>query len=311
MPCTEEASIMTSKPVKIRVTRDRKAFNIIAYTFIILVTIVCLLPFWLVIVGSFTAESEIFWRGYSLWPNEFSLEAYQLAFKRPDEVFQAYGITVSITVLGTFLSLLMTSMCGYALQREDFKSRNFFTMFIFFTMLFNGGLVPWYLLITNYLHLKDTYWVMILTTLVNVYYIILMKNFMKTVPKELIEAAKIDGAGEFYIFFRIVIPLVKPALASIGMFIALGYWNEWRTGMLFLQDKRLFPLQYYLYRLLNSVEFLKNSTMLVSAEISSLSFPSESLKLAMTVIATGPIVCLYPFLQKYFVKGITIGAVKG
>ena len=290
---------------------DRRAFNFLAYFSIILLTVICLLPFWLVVIGSFTSEAEIYARGYSMWPHEFSLEAYRLAFKYPDQVFRAYGITVSITALGTFVSLLMTSMCGYALQRDDFRSRNFFTMFVFFTMLFNGGLVPWYLLITNYLKLKDTYWVMILTLLVNVYFIILMKNFMKTVPKALIEAAKIDGAGEFYIFFRIVLPLVKPALASIGMFTALGYWNEWRTGMLFLQNNDLFPLQYYLYRLLNSVEFLKNATAAMGANVSNLTFPSESLKLAMTVIATGPIIYLYPFLQKYFVKGITIGAVKG
>ncbi|MGN0801193.1 MAG: carbohydrate ABC transporter permease [Candidatus Faecivicinus sp.] len=295
----------------VALTGDRKAFNFLAYFCVILVTVLCLLPFWLVVIGSFTAESEIYARGYTMWPHEFSLEAYALAFKYPDRVFRAYGITVSITAIGTFISLLMTSMCGYALQREDFKSRGFFTMFVFFTMLFSGGLVPWYLLITNYLHLKDTYLVMILTQLVNVYFIILMKNFMKTVPKALIEAAKIDGAGEFYTFFRIVLPLVKPALASIGMFIALSYWNEWRTGMLFLQNSDLFPLQYYLYRLLNSVEFLKNATAAMGSNVSNLTFPSESLKLAMTVIATGPIICLYPFLQKYFVKGITIGAVKG
>lgn len=302
---------MKKNPNGVAISGDRKAFNFLAYFFIIFVTILCLLPFWLVVIGSFTSESEIFARGYSLWPHEFSMEAYELAFRYPDRVFRAYGITVSITVIGTFLSLLITSLCGYALQREDFKSRGFFTMFVFFTMLFSGGLVPWYLLITNYLHLKDTYWVMLLTQLVNVYFIILMKNFMKTVPKALVEAAKIDGAGEFYTFFRIVLPLVKPALASIGMFVALNYWNEWRTGMLFLQDDHLFPLQYYLYRLLNSVEFLKNATTAMSSNITSMSFPSESLKLAMTVIATGPIICLYPFLQKYFVKGITIGAVKG
>ncbi len=306
---------MTVQRVKlrpgIRKTRDRKTFEVLSYTFIVLITILCLLPFWLVVIGSFTSEAEIYQRGYSLWPQEFSLEAYNTAFKYPDKVLRAYGITVSITVLGTFLSLLFTSMCGYALQREDFRSRGFFTMFVFFTMLFGGGLVPWYLLITNYLKLKDTYWIMILTQLVNVYFVILMKNFMRTVPKALVEAAKIDGAGEFYTFFRIVLPLAKPALASIGMFTALNYWNEWRTGMLFLQDDTLFPLQYYLYRLLNSVEFLKSSTVPMTSEISSLSFPSESLKLAMTVIATGPIILLYPFLQKYFVKGITIGAVKG
>ena len=291
------------------ITRDRKAFNIIAYTVVILITVLCLLPFWLVVIGSFTDESEIFSRGYSFWPNTFSIEAYKLAFKYPNKIFRAYGITVSITVIGTFLSLLITTLCGYALQRYEFRSRGFFTMFIFFTVLFNGGLVPWYLLITNYLKLKDTYSIMILTQLVNVYHIILMKNFMRTVPNTLIEAAKIDGAGEFCIF-RVVL-LLKPALASIGMFTALSYWNEWRTGMLFLQNSELFPLQYYLYRLLNSVEFLKNATSDMAASLTNISFPSESLKLAMTVIATGPIICLYPFLQKYFVKGITIGAIKG
>ena len=163
----------------VAVSADRKAFNFLAYFFIIFVTILCLLPFWLVVIGSFTAESEIFSRGYSLWPHEFSLEAYELAFKYPDRVFRAYGITVSITALGTFLSLLITSLCGYALQREDFKSRGFFTMFVFFTMLFSGGLVPWYLLITNYLHLKDTYWVMILTQLCNVYFVILIFCFLR------------------------------------------------------------------------------------------------------------------------------------
>ena len=303
--------VKNAKTNGVYTSKDRRAFNILAYAFIILIAVLCVLPFWLVIVGSFTSEAEIYSRCYSLIPHEFSLEAYQMAFKYPDRVLRAYGITVSITALGTFLSLLITSMCGYALQRDDFKSRGFFTMFVFFTMLFSGGLVPWYLLITNYLKLKDTYLILILTQLVNVFYVILMKNFMKTVPKALIEAAKIDGAGEFYIFFRIVLPLVKPALASIGMFTALNYWNEWRTGMLFLQNSDLFPLQYYLYRLLNSVEFLKSATVAMSSDISSLDFPSESLKLAMTVIATGPIICLYPFLQKYFVKGITIGAVKG
>jgi len=302
---------MIARANRIRISRDRRMFNIVAYSIIIVITILCVLPFWLVIIGSVTSEKEILSNGYSLWPKQFSLEAYQTALQRPDRVLNAYGITISITVIGTFTSLLITSMCGYALSREDFRCRNYLTMFVFFTMLFSGGLVPWYLLISNYLHLKDTYLVLILTNLVNVFYIILMKNFMRTIPKALVEAAKIDGAGEFYIFFRIVLPLMKSALASIGMFVALSYWNEWRTGMLFLQDSRLFPLQYYLYRLLSNVEALKNATVPLGAEVSNLSFPGESMKLAMTVIVTGPIILLYPFLQKYFVKGITIGAVKG
>ena len=196
-------------------SKDRRAFNILAYAFIILIAVLCVLPFWLVIVGSFTSEAEIYSRGYSLIPHEFSLEAYQMAFKYPDRVLRAYGITVSITALGTFLSLLITSMCGYALQRDDFKSRGFFTMFVFFTMLFSGGLVPWYLLITNYLKLKDTYLILILTQLVNVFYVILMKNFMKTVPKALIEAAKIDGANAWQCFWRIKFPLIAPTTVYV------------------------------------------------------------------------------------------------
>ena len=292
-------------------SRGQRIYQIVIHIILMIVSLSMILPLVLLFMCSITDENTLIVNGYSFIPARFSISAYSYILQNYATIFRAYGITILVTLIGTLGSLILTTMLAFPLSLKELPGRKILMFIVFFTMLFNGGLVPWYLLITNYLHLKDTYWVMILTTLINVYYIILMKNFMKTVPKELIEAAKIDGAGEFYIFFRIVIPLVKPALASIGMFIALGYWNEWRTGMLFLQDKRLFPLQYYLYRLLNSVEFLKNSTMLVSAEISSLSFPSESLKLAMTVIATGPIVCLYPFLQKYFVKGITIGAVKG
>ncbi len=265
---------------------------------------------WMVVIGSLTPENEIYVRGYSLWPQTFSTEAYKLAFEDPGKILRSYLVTVGITGAGTAVSLFIVSMCGYVLQRPDFKSRNFFTMFVFFTVLFNGGLVPWYILMTNYLHLKDNYLALILPMMVNVFYLIIMKNFMRSIPGALIESAKIDGAGEFYIFLRIVLPLAKPALASIGMFIALNYWNDWRNGMLFMQDETMYPLQYYLYRLLSSLDFLKSAAA-STIDLGDQVFPSESFKLAMTVVATGPIILLYPFVQKYFVKGITIGAVKG
>lgn len=291
-------------------SKGRKTFVTVACVVILFISLLCIFPFWMVIVGSFTPENEIYVHGYSLWPRSFSTEAYKLAFEDPQQILRAYGVTVGITVTGTMVSLFIVSMCGYVLQRPDFKSRNFFTMFIFFTVLFNGGLVPWYILMTNYLHLKDNYLALILPLLVNVFNLIIMKNFMRSIPGALIESAKIDGAGEFYIYLRIVLPLSKPALASIGMFTALSYWNDWRNGMLFMQDSTMYPLQYYLYRLLSSLDFLKSAAA-STVDLGDMVFPSESFKLAMTVVATGPIVLLYPFVQKYFVKGITIGAVKG
>ncbi|NBJ88485.1 carbohydrate ABC transporter permease [Acutalibacter sp. 1XD8-36] len=291
-------------------SRGRKIFVAIAGAAVTIVALLCIFPFWMVVIGSLTPENEIYVRGYSLWPQTFSTEAYKLAFEDPGKILRSYLVTVGITGAGTAVSLFIVSMCGYVLQRPDFKSRNFFTMFVFFTVLFNGGLVPWYILMTNYLHLKDNYLALILPMMVNVFYLIIMKNFMRSIPGALIESAKIDGAGEFYIFLRIVLPLAKPALASIGMFIALNYWNDWRNGMLFMQDETMYPLQYYLYRLLSSLDFLKSAAA-STIDLGDQVFPSESFKLAMTVVATGPIILLYPFVQKYFVKGITIGAVKG
>ncbi len=291
-------------------SRGRKVFVAVAGAAVTIVALLCIFPFWMVVAGSLTPENEIYVHGYSLWPQSVSTEAYKLAFEDPGKIIRSYLVTVGVTGAGTAVSLFIVSMCGYVLQRPDFKSRNFLTMFVFFTVLFNGGLVPWYILMTNYLHLKDNYLALILPMMVNVFYLIIMKNFMRSIPGALIESAKIDGAGEFYIFLRIVLPLAKPALASIGMFIALNYWNDWRNGMLFMQDETMYPLQYYLYRLLSSLDFLKSAAA-STIDLGDQVFPSESFKLAMTVVATGPIILLYPFVQKYFVKGITIGAVKG
>ncbi|GJM75217.1 ABC transporter permease [Paenibacillus macerans] len=295
---------------KKRKSVDRLLLQIIGYVTLTLLAIFCLFPFILVISSSLTEESKIIENGFQLIPTDFSLEAYSILFKYPQEMLNAYGVTISVTLLGTLFGLFLTSMTAYVLARKDFKWRNHFSLFFFFTTLFSGGLVPWYLLIVNYLELKDTLIVLILPMLLNVFYIIVMKSFMGSIPEAIIESAKIDGASDFQIYRRFVLPLSKPALATIGLFIALGYWNDWYNALLFISNSDLMPLQYYLYRLLGNMDGMRKA-MMASGAVVSVNIPTESLKMAMTIVATGPIMIAYPFIQRYFVQGLTIGAVKG
>lgn len=295
---------------KKRKSVDRLLLLIIGYVTLTLLAIFCLFPFILVISSSLTEESKIIENGFQLIPTDFSLEAYSILFKYPQEMLNAYGVTISVTLLGTLFGLFLTSMTAYVLARKDFKWRNHFSLFFFFTTLFSGGLVPWYLLIVNYLELKDTLIVLILPMLLNVFYIIVMKSFMGSIPEAIIESAKIDGASDFQIYRRFVLPLSKPALATIGLFIALGYWNDWYNALLFISNSDLMPLQYYLYRLLGNMDGMRKA-MMASGAVVSVNIPTESLKMAMTIVATGPIMIAYPFIQRYFVQGLTIGAVKG
>ncbi|MEN8075958.1 carbohydrate ABC transporter permease [Clostridioides difficile] len=295
-------------------SKDIKAFNIISYTAITIVALLCLIPFLMVLIGSFTSEKEIIANGFSFFPKEFSVEAYKTALKEPMAILKAYGVTASLTVLGTAIGLFIVAMTGYVLQRKDFKWRNKVSFFFYFTTLFSGGLVPWYILMVKYLNLKDSYLALLLPPLLSVFNIIIMKSYMSGIPQALTESAKIDGAGDFTIFMKIILPLAKPALATIGMFIALGYWNDWYNSMLFINNENLYSLQYYLYKIVNNIEAYK--TILAQAGGgtalgSTINMPSESLKMALTIIVTGPIILVYPFIQKYFVSGVTIGAVKG
>lgn len=295
-------------------SKDIKAFNIISYTVISIVALVCLIPFLMVIIGSFTAESEIVANGFSFFPKELSIEAYKTALKELIAILKAYGVTASLTVIGTAIGLFIVAMTAYVLQRKDFKWRNKVSFFFYFTTLFSGGLVPWYILMVKYLGLKDSYLSLLLPPMLSVFNIIIMKSYMGGIPQALTESAKIDGAGDFTIFVKIILPLAKPALATIGMMIALGYWNDWYNSMLFINNENLYSLQYYLYKIVNNIEAYK--TILAQAGGgtslgSTINMPSESLKMALTIIVTGPIILVYPFIQKYFVSGVTIGAVKG
>lgn len=297
--------------MKIKKGKDKSIFNILAYTLVTLFALLCVIPFYLIVIGSFTKESTIVTQGYSFFLNasNFSLEAYKMALKNPESIVHAYGITIFVTVVGTVISIFITTMTGYVLSRPDFPWRNGISFFFFFTTLFSGGLVPWYLLCTTYLHFTNHIYSLIIPGLFSVWNMIIAKSFMKGIPFELTEAAKIDGAGDFFIYLRIIMPMAKPLVATLTLFVALAYWNDWYNCMLFMSTGDNWNLQYTLQNILNSSEALKRIANQTGMQVGQM--PSEGLKLSMTVIATGPIVLLYPFLQKYFVKGLTLGAVKG
>ena len=288
---------------------DTICFKAIGYPLICLFALVCIIPFFLIIASSFTSESYIIKNGYVLWPKEFSTSAYELIFNNPAIILRAYGVTAFVTIIGTALSVFVNAMTGYVLQRKDFRWRNIFSFYFFFTTLFSGGLVPWYILCVKTLHLKNTIWALIIPTIVSVWNIILVKGFMGGIPGEITESAKIDGAGDFRIFVKLILPLSKPVVATIGLFTALAYWNDWYMCMLFIDKKELFDLQYLLYQLMGSIKALREIASQSTISVSSM--PIESTKMALTIVATGPIILVYPFVQKYFVKGLTLGSVKG
>ena len=288
---------------------DKIVFDVIGYALLFAVSILCILPFYLIIVASLTDEAYIISKGFSLWIPQFSLEAYRLSLKDPTSVVQAYVNTFIVTIIGTALALFMATMTGYVLQRKDFPWRNGFSFFFFFTMLFNGGLVPYYILCIKYLGFKNNMISLVLPMIFPVFNMIIAKSFIRSIPEAITESAKIDGANDFLIYARLILPLSKPLLATLGLFSALGYWNDWYNAMLFIDDEAKFTLQYYLQRMLQSAEALRRVAEQSGMEVPML--PMESMKMAMTIVTIGPIILLYPFVQRYFVKGLTIGAVKG
>ena len=298
------------RPRSIKLSASDRWLRGISYVWITLFALFCLLPFVLIVSASFSSEAAIRKDGFGLLPKGFSLAAYELIFQAPRQVIGAYVVTVTMTVLGTAIGLFIIAMTGFALYRQDFPFRNHISFFIYFTTLFSAGLAPTFLWITQGLHLRGSYLAVFLQLLMTPWLIILMKNFMRTVPYEVVESGKIDGAGDFRIFAQLTLPMMKPALATIGLFLALAYWNEWYLSSLYLGSTVEFkPLQYYLYNIINTANALRNSVAGANVSISDL--PSNTLKMASAVVATGPILLFYPFVQKYFVSGITIGAVKG
>lgn len=272
----------------------------------------CVFPFLFVVIISFTDERTLARNGYSVFPEKWSVEAYRYIFMTGDQLLRSYGVTIVVTVLGTLISLAMISLFSYAISRRSFKYRNFFAFLAFFTMLFNGGLVPTYIVVTQLLGLHDSLWALILPMAVNAFYIMIMRTFFRlSVPESLIEAGKIDGASEFGVFFRLVLPLSLPGLATIGLFSTLGYWNDWFNALLYIESPDLVPLQSMLMRIENSLQFLLQNSNNPSVNAGLLqTLPQDTSRMAMVVLATGPIVLAYPFFQRYFVSGLTVGAVK-
>ena len=293
---------------KIKLTTSDYIIRGIGYVMISLFAIASIFPFLIILGTSFETEDNIINYGVSLIPRTFTTNAYEMVIKG-GTIWASYGLTIILTLIGTGIGLFICAMTGYALQRRDFPFRNGISFFIYFTSLFQAGLAPYYLLMTQTYHLNNSYFAVLLPLMVSSWLIILMKNFAKSVPHELTESGKIDGAGDFKIFLSIVLPMLKPGLATVGLFLALGYWNEWYQSSLFLQNMDVLPLQYRLYKIVNEAQSLKNSVAAQYVTVSNL--PTESLKMATAMMTTGPIIFLYPFVQRYFIGGITVGAVKG
>lgn len=284
--------------------------QIFSYIFISILAVLSFLPFVIMVSSSLSSESSIIKHGFSLWPKEFSLFAFKFLFQNSDLLIGSYVVTICLTATGTIIGLILMAMTGYALQRPDFKYRNKISFYIFFTTLFSGGLIPYYLLIGHYLNLQDNYLAILLPALMSPWLIILMKNFLKFIPHSITQSATIDGAGDFYIFFKIILPMATPALATVGLFLAIGYWNEWYNSMLFLSTNMKYrPLQLFLYNTITQADFIRNSA--ASSNIPAQDIPQETTKMATAVLSIVPVMLFYPFVQKYFIKGITIGAVKG
>lgn len=279
--------------------------------FFCLLSILFIIPLLLVISISFTDEKTLLQSGYQLIPEKFSLAAYSLIFDSPGVLLNAYGITILVTVIGTVIGLFLTSLTAYTISRKDYRYRKIMTFFVFFTTLFSGGLVPFYIMVTQYLHLKDTIGALIVPYLLSPFYILVMKGFMDKIPLEVIESAKMDGASEWRIFFTMVIPLSLPAMVTIGLFISFQYWNDWWLGLLFIDNQNLIPLQLMLYRVMSTIEYLSNNLSSVNVNIDMTQFPSLSTRMAMAVLAAGPMMLVFPFFQKFFISGLTVGSVKG
>ena len=296
-------------------TREEKIFQRIGHCVMIVLSACAIIPMILLVMSSVTDNNTLISNGYSFFPEKFSLYAYQYIFKTGNAVLQAYGISVILTVIGTVLSLTITTLLAYALSRPGLPGRQFLSFYVFFTMLFNGGLVPTYMNYTNVFGLKNTFWALVIPGLVtNGFYFLLMKSyFVSSIPGEITEAAVIDGASEFQTFYRVALPLAKPIVATIGLFSGIGYWNDWQNGYIYLTKRTdLYSIQNLLNRMIQNIQYLsQNSGNVRNADVGLAAIPSVSIRMAMAVVGILPIIIIYPFIQSNFVKGITLGGVKG
>jgi len=292
---------------------DAKRFKWIATGILTILACIALLPILLIVIASFTEESTLITNGYTYLPKKLSLDAYFYMIKQSSVILKAYGVSFAVTGIGTVISVLLTTMIAYPMSRKDFKYRGVLSFFVFFTMLFNGGIVPSYMMWTRVFQVKNTIWALILPNyLVTAFNIFLVRNYYENnIPDSLVESAQIDGATEINIFFKIMLPLAIPTVATISMFTALIYWNDWINGLYYLTKPQLYGIQNLLIRIMDNIQYLKSGVANIALGSGAVELPGTSVRMAMAVIGILPIVIVYPFVQKYFIKGVIIGAIKG
>ncbi len=291
---------------------DKKRFEICSSIILTILTIITLLPIILIVIASVTEEQTLIADGYSFLPKKWSLDAYLYMMNQGKTIFRAYGVSIFVTVGGTMVSVIITAMLAYPMSRKNFIYRNVLSFFVFFTMLFNGGIVSTYMMYSKYLQIKDTIWaLMIPSYLVTAFHVFLVRNYYtNNIPDSLIESAQIDGATEIKIFRRIILPLSVPSIATISLFTGLCYWNDWINGLYYIRDAKYYGIQNLLIKIMNNVEFLKSGAANLIGT-GNMNLPGSSVRMAMAVIGILPIIMIYPFVQKYFIKGVVVGAVKG
>lgn len=291
--------------------RSKALSNLPIAIILLIFAMLCVLPFWLVLSGSLTSEAEIMSSGFGLFPKKIDFTAYKILTTNMSRILNGYKISLIVTVVGTTLTVVVVSLAAWPISQNRVKYHNALNFFVLFTMLFSGGMVPWFIVCRNMLHLTDTIWALILPYVANAWYIFLVRNYYRGIPDELVEAAKIDGAGEYRIFGQIIFPLSKPVLATIALFACLAYWNDWWLGIMLVDKVEMQPLQLLLRTITSNIQFLSTAGNVNAVAVASSSIPSEAIKMATCIITIGPIILVYPFVQKYFVKGIMVGAVKG
>jgi len=296
--------------MKVKAKNKEPVFHLFIHIILILCSLACIIPIILVVVISLMHEKDILLNGYTLIPHNATLNAYVTIFSNAKQLISSYVTTIGVTVVGTFTGIWLTATIGYVITRRDYALRKQLSFYVFFTMLFSGGLIPSYILISKWLNMRDTYFALFVPGLVSAYNILLMKGFLQNLPISLIEAAKIDGASELKIFMSIIIPISKPAFATVGLFMAFAYWNDWMASFLYIDSDSKIMLQYMLVKVMKNLQFL-NSPEALRYGIIPQDIPTYSARMAMCIIATGPILLVFPFFQKYFVKGLTLGSVKG
>ena len=292
-------------------TKSAFVVNILIKLFFIIFSVGFIIPLIYIISASFTNEDVLISQGFSIIPEKFDLTAYRYAFKNMEQMINSYSTTIFFSVVGTVLGLLVMSLMAYPLSKTNYKLRKPLTFYIAFTMLFSGGMIPSYILNTQYLHLGNTIWIYILPSLASAWHIVIIRTFFQGLPSELSDAAKIDGCSEWRTFFRIILPLSKPVLATVAVMTLVAKWNDWQTSLIYIRNPKLYSLQYLLQKMLQESEFLKNMIETAPSMVNNATPPAENLKFAMCIIAAGPMLVVFPYFQKYFSKGLTVGAVKG